>query len=379
VTRASSGEAFEAAAWSWVEHLRSGGTTTWREWRGQRHPAAASPAAPLPSAAQLEVVRRLAEQAVGEETITRLADLVTSTPVGGRGLVDVPLPWPTAPSTGAAPATEPEDLPARELLRVCVTVIARLSRSAGSPAVVAQRRRRRRPWQRGFVVAGTSPHAGAVRDALLDAGRVEGGHRPTVLVVGAPLETMMAMHWRRRVEQGSGTRWRRVWSRTVAAGALPEHVDLADTAAAWADRVGAGNVHVVLERDAADAVAVAGRLLDVRLDPAPGPGADVVDTDLLRRLNQVLAIRGAGTLAGSTAECLRAPWARPLGVPRAQLGWAVEQAEVMATRLAAGGFALHGDPRLVVPSSDASLPRSVDPDETLARALVVVSGLGTSE
>ena len=49
-----------AIAWSWVEHLRSGGTTPWAEW--VREPAAPAdvPRGPLPGAAQLELVRRLA-------------------------------------------------------------------------------------------------------------------------------------------------------------------------------------------------------------------------------------------------------------------------------------------------------------------------------
>lgn len=332
----------------------------------------------LPSAAQLEVVRLLAGSrgAPGQE-LASLADLVAGTPVGGRGPVDSSLAWERDRPGVGAPPVEPDELPARELLRVCVTVLARLARS-GEPAQVDPGRARRRPWHRTFVVDGTSPQARAVRAAVRRAGRAEGGRRPAVLVVGGPLDAMLAMHWRRRVERGSGVRWRRVWSRVVASGALPDHVDLAAAAESWAGRVGAANVHVVLERDPSTAVAVAGRLLGVRLDAVSGPGCDVVDTDLLRRLNQVLVIDGSqatGTLlAGRFGVSFRTPWGPPLGVPAAQLGWAVERAEAMATRLADGGFVLHGDPRLVVPSSDASLPRSVDPAETLARAIAVLPG-----
>ncbi|MEP6815659.1 MAG: hypothetical protein ABI873_08930 [Marmoricola sp.] len=370
--------AFELAAWSWAEHLRSGGTTTWREWRASEHLAVSARWPALPTAAQLEVVRLLAErERLGGEhrdpSFARLAALVIGTPVGGRGLVDVPLAWPESPQVVGARAVEPDDLPPDELLRVCVSAIVRttLSDSLGPGRPV---KAHRRPWRRAFVVAGVSAHAESVRAALLDAGQVEGGRRPTVLVVGAPLDVMMAMHWRRRVEAGAGVRWRRVWSGSAARDALPAPVDVAALADDWASRVGAENVHVVLERDPADAVTVAGRVLDVGLGSVDDQSADVVQTDLLRRINQMLAIRGSEATRAFRASVFgqflfRSSRGEPLGVPDRQLGWAVEQAEAMATRLGAGCYAVHGDPRVVVPSSDAALRRSVDPRDTLEHGL----------
>jgi hypothetical protein len=238
---------------------------------------------------------------------------------------------------------------------------------------------RRRPWRRAFVVAGVSPHAEAVRSALLEAGHAEGGRRPTVLVVGAPLDAMMSMHWRRRVERGSGARWRRVWSRAAARGALPGPMDLSAVGDSWAARVGADKVHVVLGHDPGEAVAVAAGVLDLRLDVAVGAPGDVVQTDLLRRINQVLAIRGPAAVRSFRSsvfgQYLARPAAgRPLGVPNAQLGWAVEQAEGIAERLGAGAYGVHGDTRVVVPLSDASLRRSVDPRDTLSLALGALAG-----
>jgi hypothetical protein len=369
---------FETAAWSWVDHLRSGGTTTWREWRSLEHPAVPVRGSSLPSAAQLEVVRRLAEGEDGGANLARLADLVTGTPVGGRGLVDAPLPWPTSTPIGGAPAVEPDALPANELLRVCVAAIVRtILHDVQPPARPA--RMRRRPWRRAFVVEGTSPHAVAVREALLGAGQVEGGRRPTVLVVGGPLDAMMATHWRLRVEAGAGARWRRVWSGSAARGTLPSSVDVAALAEGWASRVGADKVHVVLEREPAGAVAAAGRVLDLRLDPVEDLHSDVVRTDLLRRINQALAIRGPETARafreGTFGEYLfRSAPGRPLGVPRPQLAWAREQAQAMVIRLGAAGYAVHGDPRVVVPSCDPALRRSVDPADTLRHALLALAG-----
>jgi hypothetical protein len=53
-----SADDFHAAAWSWVAHLRAGGSTPWAHWVTARHEPA-SPGALLPGAAELELVRRL--------------------------------------------------------------------------------------------------------------------------------------------------------------------------------------------------------------------------------------------------------------------------------------------------------------------------------
>ena len=49
---------------TWVAHLRSGGTTPWAQWLRSPGPGAEHRAehdGPVPGAAQLELVRRLAE------------------------------------------------------------------------------------------------------------------------------------------------------------------------------------------------------------------------------------------------------------------------------------------------------------------------------
>lgn len=376
------GAAYEAAAWSWAEHLRSGGTTTWREWRASEHRGARPGWAVLPSAAQLEVVRRLAvrEGSVpghADATFAAVVGRVAGTPVGGRGLVDPGLPCLAA--RAGAPQTEPDELPAGELLRVCVATIGAWFLDQ-LPLRGVPQRVQRRPWRPAFVVAGVSPHAEAVRDALLARGHVEGGRHPTVLVVGGPLDAMATMLWRRRVERGAGVRWRRLWAGLAAQGGLPATLDLVSLADGWANEVGPGRVHVIVRRDPADAVRDAGQVLGVGASVSGPSAPDPVGTDLLRRLNQALAIGGPHT----TRLLLESPLGqaffsdsstferRLLGVPIAQLPWALERAGGLARRLADGPFVVHGDPQAVVPSSDPTLPRSVDPRDTLSSALLVL-------
>ena len=376
--------AFEAAAWSWVEHLRSGGTTTWRAWRATEHEPVQPRWPLLPTGAQLEVVRLLAawessSQGHPDDTFATVADRVSRTPVGGRGLLDPVLPWSPA-TTAGAPEIEPDELPVGELLRVCVAAIDGWFLDQATARGVPQRPRRR-PRRPAFVVAGVSPHAESVRRALLDAGHLEGGHRPTALVVGGPLDAMATMLWRRRVERGAGIRWRRLWAGLAARRVLPAALDLVAVADSWVLQVGADRVHVIVQRDPAAAVRDAGHVLGIASAPARPWTPDVVGTDLLRRLNQSLAIRGPET----TRRLLESPLGQaffqglhiaenhPLGVPLPQLPWALEQAEALAVRLAAGAFTVHGDPRVVVPSSDPAMPRSVDPRDTLSSALLVLA------
>ncbi len=87
---------YDDAVSGWAEHLRSGGTTTWAAWldgHDQPVPSPAEPRRPLPDAVHLELVRRL-NMAAGRP-VDALADRVLATASPGRGLVDVPLPWPT--------------------------------------------------------------------------------------------------------------------------------------------------------------------------------------------------------------------------------------------------------------------------------------------
>jgi hypothetical protein len=312
----------------------------------------------MATAAQVEVVHRL------DRPSARLVDLVLTTPVGGRGRVD--------------PVTA-DHVSDRDLLRVCVAVLARWSRTAPVSPMPTVPRPRRLPWHRSFVVAGRSPEAAEVRAALTRAGRVEGGRRPTVLVVGGALDAMVGAQWRHRVERGAGLRWRRLWSEIAARDALPAPVDLAAVAEGWSSRVPAGDVHVVLGANVDEAVRVAGDLVGVVPTGSGHARLGGVDTDLLRLLNQALATAPqADRLRWVDADLsghLHRPWTGVPGTPAAQLGWATARAEALADTLASGPWQVHGDPRRVVPSTDAGLARSVPPAETLALALEVLMSL----
>jgi hypothetical protein len=63
---------------------------------------------------------------------------------------------------------------------------------------------------------------------------------------------------------------------------------------------------------------------------------------------------------------------RFLGAPAHQVGWAVQTGERMAAALAAGRYAVHGDPALVVPARRSGVRRAPDPDAVLTHALTVV-------
>ncbi|MDX6325519.1 MAG: hypothetical protein QOK15_1873, partial [Nocardioidaceae bacterium] len=98
--------AFEAAARSWVQHLRAGGTTPWADWAtriapqaGTTPPPGTAAGVPLPGAAQLELLRRLNQQG----PLPHLVDHVLQRPGPGRGWVHLPLPCPPARPT-APPA-----------------------------------------------------------------------------------------------------------------------------------------------------------------------------------------------------------------------------------------------------------------------------------
>jgi hypothetical protein len=119
---------FEATAWSWVEHVRHGGSTPWHEWPAREHPpepAARESRAPrspggLPGAAELELVRLLASRAPANlppTAFTTLADLVLSRSGPGRGRGELALPWPVSPvgSSVDAPAGGPGAVPAEEV------------------------------------------------------------------------------------------------------------------------------------------------------------------------------------------------------------------------------------------------------------------------
>lgn len=373
---------------AWADRLRAGSTQTWTEFldsgdtgRADTGPDATGTGGTLPGAAQLELVRRLSAlpDLTAAAGFDRLADLVLTTAGPGRGLVDVPLPWPARDHeetlTGTPPVA-PEELPAEEVLRVCTGVLVRLL--AAEPHEPVRRPTRPwRPWRRGFTLLGAPTTVDLVRSALLDRGLREGGPRTTYLVLGGPLEELMAQRWSARVRAGAGLRWQRMWRLAATNDRVPPGIALPTIAANLAEEFDPTRVHVVLAPDAGATLALVGEILGVSAGPV-AHRYDPLATDLLRRVNPVLTLA-----VGEEArrEVVAQVWPEvaggedsgPLGVPGGQVGWATRTGERMAVALGGGRYAVHGDPALVVPTRRPGVRRAPDPDDVLAHALTVVA------
>jgi hypothetical protein len=365
--------AYAARVRAWAGQLRAGASQTWAEFLDS--PAtAAQPLdhdGPLPGVAQLELVRRLAARHDDLPRFSELADLILATAGPGRGLVDVPLPWPAVRSVGTPPV-EPERLGSEELLRACAGVLARLLAAEADLPAPRQSRPPWRPWRRSFTLLGAPTTVELVRGALLARGLREGGSRTTWFVLGGPLEDLMAQRWAARVRAGAGLKWQRLWRTVATNDRVPQAIALPTIA----EQLDPARAHVVLADDPARALHVVSAVLGVTAAPLQ-PRAEVLATDLLRRINPVLALT-----VGEEARhrVIERAWfdvaggeeSAPLGAPAAHLDWAIEAGERMAEALDAGRYAVHGDPATVVPTRRPGVRRAPEPDDVLAHALRVV-------
>lgn len=369
---------------AWAAELRAGSTVSWSDFLDST--GSAVPATPaigsLPGAAQLELVRRLAGEEEGADLsdFGGLADLVLSTPGPGRGLVDVPLPWRGREAEGGAtvgtPPVPPEELPAEELLRICTGVLVRLL-SAEPTGPVRRPARPWRPWRRAFTLLGAPTTVDLVRGALLRQGLREGGSRTTYLVLGGPLEELMAQRWSARVRAGAGVRWQRMWRVAAANDRVPPGIALPTIASHLAEEFDAARVHVVLAPDAQTSLALVAEILGVQAPPL-ADRYDALATDLLRRVNPVLTLAVGeearrDVVARAWPDIAAGEQSGPLAAPAGQLDWAIGAGERMATALVGGRYAVHGDPALVVPTRRPGVRRAPDPDDVLAHALRVVT------
>lgn len=362
---------FDRAAWSWVEHVRTGGTTPWLRWAeadpDADHSVDALPERRLPGAAQLEVVRRLAERSAAQGAdnragFTALADLVLGRSGPGRGLGELPLFWPGSqdgPARVGAPPVDPDRIAHEELVRVCVGVLVELLGGV-RPDTRAPRAPRRWPWARQFYLAGAPVSTSQTRIALAAAGHVEGGRKPTVLVIGCGFDEMMKQVWTARVQRyGADARWGRFVAKWERLDRLPLSADLPMIAAHWADRVGRDRVHILVSGndDAALRRTAAGILgVPVPEDAASSP-FDIrrmrpAEVDVLRRVNAVLNVRAGEerrrTLRPTLVGLLSSGRTSPMLVPSANADWAGERSLKMAADLEAGGYTVHGDLQQIV-------------------------------
>jgi len=364
---------------SWAAQLRAGSTQTWGEFLDEPASSSAPPVAggPLPTAAQLELIRRLAGCAdlAGLPDRAGLADLVLTTAGVGRGLVDTPLPWGEQAVTGS-PAVAPEELPADELLRVAAGVLVRLL-AAEPRGPLPRAGRGWRPWRPSFTLLGAPTTVELVRSALRAQGlREGGGARSTWFVLGGSLDDLMAQRWSARVRAGAGMRWQRMWRTAVANDRVPPGIALPTIARHLAEEFSPERVHVVLAPDATTSLAIVGDVLGIATEPL-AERHDVLATDLLRRVNPVLTLAigeeaRRDVVARVWPEIADGEESGPLAAPATHIDWAVTTGERMAVALAGARYAVHGDPALVVPTRRPGVRRAPDPDDVLAHALLVI-------
>ena len=373
---------YPQAVSAWAEHLRHGGTTPWADFAAGAPPAA--PLHPLPDAIHLELVRRINSRGVVGTGTPRLVDLVLATAAPGRGLLDVPLPWPEAPRFGTPPI-EPGSVPDEELIRLAVGVLARLLPGVPTPPTAPDLVRWPVPWRRRFRLYGSPLTVAAVRGHLLRRGLVESDWRPVHLVLGRPLEVMMAEHWAATSAAGAHLQWVRLWRRAEALDALPRGLDVVAAAERLSRPVRAGRsrrvepVHLVVAETLDEVAALVAETLGVRPDGIDGTaaGTDPARTDLLRRLNRLTTVthgpghvrRLSARLDHVLAQVLPdAGAATGPTVPEGAADWARATTDAAVRRTARAGYAVHGDPQALAPSRNG-LPGTVDRRRTLEVAV----------
>jgi hypothetical protein len=386
---------FQEAAWSWVDHLRAGGTTPWSEWLRATPAEPAGPdgtgRGPVPGAAQLELVRRLADRRAARRTATDdpafadLADLALRRSGPGRGPARLPLLWPgdDRPRRVGSPPVDPAAVPADQLAPVGVGLLAELLTRHPGPAPEPVAPVRRRLWGKSFHLAGAPVTTAHVRSTLAAAGHVEGGRRPEVVLLAEPLDALLAQIWSTRVQRGAPVRWVTFAGRWARRDELPPSADLPTIARFWAGRVGAGRVHVVAGPDPRRTTA---EILGLRtadpVAPADPHSLSPAAVDLLRRLNRVLNVRLAGDARRAhlrrVAALLPEDPAPALDVPKQHRAWLDDRARRVAEDLRAGGYAVHGDLAVLAPRHvGAPHPRSADVLELVLDTCLRVAELET--
>jgi hypothetical protein len=389
---AASPVGYREAVWSWTQHLRAGGATPWSGWTAA--PEQSVPAGwTMPGAAQLELVRRLAEQGTRHgPPFTGLADLALSRSGPGRGLAQQPPAWPGATASFGPQPTDPADVPLEELLRAGVGVLTELLLDAPPrpewPAPVHRRPGSRTP---AFELAGAPVTLSAVRRGLARAGHVEGGRDPRVVVVVEPVDRALFQAWSARVQAGAAARWRGYAHRWAGRRALPPSADVTAMARHWADRVGADRVHLVV---ATAPGTVAGRVCAVlgltpsrrvRLTGEP-PVLDLAPAavDVLRRVNAVLDVRvpeddraAVRRTLGATLAARSAGAAEGLTVPPQLRDRLRERAERAVEELTSAGYPVHGRLADAVPRFEtlASHPRRADALDLVVDACLTLAGV----
>ncbi|WP_426243215.1 hypothetical protein [Nocardioides sp. LHG3406-4] len=351
-------------AWGWVEHLRAGGTTGWRDWTGTTTTPSPGPGRAVPGAQQLELLRRVNEVA---RPTPALAGRILAASAPGRGRPDLELVGAAEESPFGARPVDPGELGDHELLRVAAHLIAEDVAAAGVPP--DREPSLPRPWRRRYRLVGDPLLSDPVRRDLVARGR---GPRPRgdVVVVGADLGQMLSDAWTARCF-GQGAvpwpDWLETWRQRRR---LPPRIDLPRIAAAWAERTGAERVHVVL-----DPAALPARVGVRRLAAPERRSADAAE--LARRVAAMLGLMVTPPVRGELM--MRAFWprladapGRPVDVPPEHRRWLAVRAAAMADELRRAGYPVHGDLEALVspPSTRPSLPSTGGALELAVRTLL---------
>lgn len=340
----TSTQAGTARAWGWVAHLRAGGTTPWVAWSGE----APATARVLPGAQQLELLRTL-NLAATSPLPRDLAGRVLTVAAPGRGKPDLALVGVGESAYGPRPV-DPALLVADELIRVATSVLAEDVVALGVPTPP---RHLRRIWHRGHHLAGDPLEAATVRHHLASRGRPPGRAAAETLILGGPLDQMLADVWTRRCfERGSGgwLEWLRFWQQR---NDLPPRIDLP----AVAERH--EHPRVVLDRSRLP------HLLGVRRLPPPvRPGADAAE--LSRRIATVVGLlvppdQRAALMTQTLLPRMPATTTPPVAVPDQHREWVRAAAERMARRLSRAGYPVVGDPVVLIPRTGLVPTESATP------------------
>lgn len=347
------------SAAGWVEHLRQGGTTPWLAWTDRTAPESARS---LPGAQQLELLRRINLARGPAPLPPGFADRVLATTAAGRGKADLPLVG--MPTTGFGPApVDPATVGAHELLRVASVLVADDLVALGPDAV---RTSWARPWRRRFRLVGDPVLATGLREHLRGLGRPEGGPRPHVVALGAPLDELLAHTWTQRCfEHGSKpwAEWLRFWRERDQ---LPARADL--LAAVERCQPRRPLVRVVTDVDRLPRQLGVRHLPQVRL-----PGAD--QAELARRVAAVVGLKVPAPERPALMRTLqrRIPdtGVAPVAVPAREQEWVAASAERMTRALTRAGYPVVGDLADLAPRA-ASGPGRPDDREVLDLAIRMV-------
>jgi hypothetical protein len=351
----------ERRAWAWVEHLRSGGTTAWRQFTEEGE--ARGPL--LPGAIQLEALRRL-NQLTGAPQ-GALADRLLESSAPGRGQPDLQLAGAVPWSGFGPPPVDPAEIRDRELVRLAVGVLAELTVDSDPGPVEPPRRPRRMPWRRAFHVVGNPLAGEQTREALARAGRRSGRRNPVVVVLADDLGGMLADLWGWRVRHGLSTPFPSWLGQFARSDQLPTPLDPVAVAARWARRVGADNVHVVVQRHPEAEVA---RIVGVHR-PVDGAhtGLSGAASQLVRDVNGVLRVLVDADRHQHLLDTVLLPWLADehgprWAVPKRHQEWVRRRAERLREELSTGRYALHGDLDLLVPGTRASSADAQAPSDS---------------